>query len=53
MLLVDPHAPRRASATRPPSPRRFRHWKVKAWKRRTLRRHHHNVAIDSPIRADD
>lgn len=43
------HAPHHDARPR----RRLRHWKMKAWKRRTSQRHRRNELAEELLRADD
>lgn len=46
LVVVDPKPERIPRDEAPPKPRRLRHWKVKAWKRRNAERHRRNEAIE-------
>lgn len=52
-VVGEPKADRVPLHETPPDPRRFRHWKVKDWKRRTNNRHRRNLVLQSLLRADD
>lgn len=52
VLIVDPKSDRVPLHEAQPRRKRLRHWKVKAWKRRTSERHRRNAALDQLIRAE-
>lgn len=52
-VVAQPKADRVPLQAMAPKPGRLRHWKVKAWKRRTNQRHQRNEALAQLLRTDD